>query len=88
MAGTTSERGYGPAHQRERERWRPIVEAGHAHCARCKRPIPPDGPWDLGHTDDRTSYQGPEHRRCNRSSGGRNGARATNTRRHMTRRDW
>lgn len=88
MARTTTQRGYGQAHQAERKRWAPIVQAGNAVCARCQKPLAPDEPYDLGHTDDRTTWQGPEHRRCNRAAGGTNGARVTNTARTTTQRDW
>lgn len=85
---STTARGYGTAHQRERARHAPTVRAGLALCARYGEPISPDEPWDLGHTDDRTGYQGPEHRRCNRSAGGRNAAAVTNAKRATTVRDW
>lgn len=64
---TTTERGYGSAHRRLRARWAPSVARGEVACARCKQPILPGQPWDLGHDDnDRTKYSGPEHRDCNR----------------------
>jgi hypothetical protein len=65
MASSTA-RGYGYAHQQERKRWKPVVEAGQAVCARCNEPIAPDAKWDLDHTDDRQAYRGPSHRACNR----------------------
>jgi hypothetical protein len=40
-------------------------------CWRCQNPIHPDEPWDLGHDDSGKRYMGPEHRRCNRSHGGK-----------------
>lgn len=68
MARTT-DRGYGIEHQKRRERERRLVEAGKAMCWRCNKPIDPGEPWDLGHDDnDRTQYNGPEHRRCNRAT--------------------
>lgn len=67
---------YDHKHRAERERWRPIVEAGQAQCAElvCLMPsrwLAPDTKWDLAH--DRTSggYLGPAHARCNRAEGGR-----------------
>lgn len=87
MARTTTQRGYGQAHQAERKRWAPIVQAGNAVCARCQKPLAPDEPYDLGHSDDRTAYNGPEHVTCNRSAGGRNGAKAANAKRQTTTRE-
>jgi hypothetical protein len=79
-AGTTKQRGYGASHQALRKqllaRWRPGDP-----CARCGQPMmyrwlaTPDGrrvsAIDLGHTDDRRSYTGLEHRSCNRRDGQR-----------------
>lgn len=36
-------RGYGEGHRKTRTRWRPIVEAGQATCARCMVPVAPPG---------------------------------------------
>lgn len=66
--GFTTDRGYGKRHRRERDSWAPHVEAGETRCAKCNWAIEPGQAWDLGHTDDRTAWTGPEHTRCNRSS--------------------
>lgn len=69
--GTTTQRGYGHQHQTLRKQWAPKVATGTVPCARCGEPINPGEPWDLGHADDRTKYNGPEHAyRCNRSAAG------------------
>jgi hypothetical protein len=89
--GTTGARGYGLSHKAERERWRPKVDAGLVDCARCGDRIEPGRPWDLGHTDDRTGWTGPEHVTCNRRAGGVNGAAVTNAQRGAGRhvsREW
>jgi len=91
-AGNTTTKGYGIAHQRERQRWALRVDAGLVDCFRCHQPIEPGRPWDLGHTDDRTTWTGPEHLSCNRKAGGSNGALVTNAMRQRdpvrTSRDW
>lgn len=80
----TTERGYGTAHQRERARWQRKLDSGLViECARavigeCKHPedlIDATTRWDLGHSDDRTEWTGPEHVDCNRRAGGANGNR-------------
>ena len=89
-AASTHARGYTRAHQLERKRWEPKVDAGLVDCARCHEPIEPGRQWDLGHTEDRTAWTGPEHQTCNRRAGGANGARVSNARRHgvHTSRNW
>ena len=64
---STNERGYGIRHRDLRRRFSRLVASGEARCARCRRLIGPDEPWDLDHADDRNGYLGPAHRRCNRS---------------------
>jgi hypothetical protein len=75
--GTTSQRGYGTQHRHTRAWWAPRVATGTTTCARCGQPIRPGQPWDLGHTDDRKRYAGPEHANCNRSAGARTRGHAT-----------
>lgn len=84
VLGSSRIRGYGYAHRRIRKAWAPVVAAGHAICPRCRTPIYPGQRWDLGHTDDRTGYTGPEHTHCNRSAGATLGNR-TRRRRHRAR---
>ena len=66
---TTGQRGYGVQHQRDRERWAPIVAQGKTPCRRCRRTIEAGAPWDLGHPDADCDYPtAPEHRACNRAT--------------------
>ena len=73
--GTTTERGYGHTHQVERARWAAILTQHSIPCARCGNPIERNAPFDLGHTDDRKGWHGPEHPACNRADGGRRSVR-------------
>jgi hypothetical protein len=74
--GTAVERGYGKAHYRERDRWRPIVDSGDAVCCRCSRPIGAGAPFHLDHDDeDRTRYRGVAHPSCNVRAGAIKGNR-------------
>lgn len=70
---STTDRGYGAAHQAERRSWeRELARVGvvecHARvCLMPDREIYDGDPWDLGHTEDRTGWTGPEHPKCNRT---------------------
>ena len=90
MRERTTARGYGVAHQRLRKQWQQAIDQGGICCARCGLPIPPEQPhaWDLGHTDDRSGYTGPEHRSCNRSAGARKRNRLAGQRNAVRQRDW
>jgi hypothetical protein len=80
--GSTTARGYGAEHQALRKQLAPDVAAGKTTCWRCRLPILPGQPWDLGHDDvDRSLYRGPEHRGHNRSAGARKGNRMRGLRR-------
>lgn len=98
--GTTAQRGYAAEHQRRRAAWAPLVDLGQVpcHAVTCLMPnrlIPAGARWDLGHTDDRTGWTGPEHMRCNRAAGARKKnaltrlrLSRTTTRRLDTSRNW
>lgn len=67
---------YRYAHQQERKRLEPIVEAGQAFCVEpvCKvaraggsRWIPPGSRWHLSHNPAGTAWTGPSHATCNES---------------------
>lgn len=88
MRQSTTARGYGVAHQAERKRWETVVKQGDAVCTRCQKPLAPDDPFDLDHTDDRTGYLGAAHVSCNRGAGARNATRARVANQQMIRRDW
>lgn len=82
---STTARGYGRAHQAERKRWAVLVDRNGVICWRCKLPIAPGTPFDLGHDDhDRTKHKGPEHRACNRAAGARKGNRSRGRKRGAT----
>src|SRR5262245_41735947 len=68
VRASTTARGYGHAHQRMRAEYGRLVLAGRVRCARCGDWIVPGQEWDLGHTDDRRGYTGPEHAVCNRGA--------------------
>jgi len=69
MPGRTIANGYGKHHRQLRAQYARRMQLGEIfRCWRCRLPINPRGPWDLGHDDaDRSVYRGPEHVTCNRS---------------------
>ena len=74
--GTLEQRGYGREHRRLRAAYARRMAAGERFlCAKCASLVDPRSRWDLGHTDDRTGWTGPEHAHCNRSDGGRRSGR-------------
>lgn len=71
---TTTERGYGAAHQTERARWQPTIDAGNGWCSEpiCLMPtrvIQPGQAWDLAHDRTTGEHRGPAHPKCNRTEG-------------------
>ena len=97
---STTELGYGWTHQAERAKWRRRLDRGETfqcccdrddctrHDGQCSTIITATSPWDLGHTDDRGAWTGPECVPCNRGAGGRNGNRVAREKRATVIRDW
>jgi hypothetical protein len=71
IAAVSGQGDYGGEHQAVRRAMLPYAVG--SRCWRCGQPILPGQPVDLGHTDDRSAYAGPEHARCNRQAGARLG---------------
>jgi hypothetical protein len=67
---TTTQRGYGAKHQKDRRRWAIRIAHEPVFCARCHLLIHPDDNWVDDHDDDdRTVYLGPSHVDCNAKAG-------------------
>ena len=68
--GSSTARGYDAPHRHLRRAWEARLATGETHtCAKCGQPVTAADQWDLGHTDNRQSWTGPEHRSCNRQDG-------------------
>lgn len=81
--GSSTARGYNAAHRHLRRAWEARLATGETHtCAKCGQPVTAADQWDLGHTDNRQSWTGPEHRSCNRKDGQH---KATASAEHWTR---
>lgn len=81
--GSSTARGYDAAHRHLRRAWEARLATGETHiCAKCGQPVTAADQWDLGHTDNRQSWTGPEHRSCNRKDGQH---KATASAEHWTR---
>lgn len=67
---TTTQKGYGWAHQEARRRALEVLVDG-TLCHHCRRPMyrTQARVLDLDHTDDRHAYRGLAHRSCNRRAG-------------------
>jgi hypothetical protein len=63
--GTTTERGYGASHLRERRKVEREVKAGNAFCSECGRWIAPTAKWHLAHDHRNGGYAGAAHATCN-----------------------
>jgi hypothetical protein len=85
--GATTRRGYGGDHQRERRRWKVVVERGDGPaCTRCGFPVLAHQAWHLDHSEDRTEWLGVAHRLCNLRAGGRKAHRVGRAVRRVLRR--
>jgi len=101
MRNSRIARGYGVAHIRTRERFAREMEMnGPIRCAceredctrhdelRCPVILGPEDDWDLGHTDDRTSWTGPECVPCNRGAGARRATQVRMQAATLVKREW
>ena len=79
---------YGAEHRRIRRDVARRVDLGVERCVRCGGWIAAGAPWDLDHTDDRTGYLGPAHRRCNRGAGAVKGNKSPLRRRPVSSEAW
>ena len=62
--GSREDRGYGADHQAERAQYASLIRAGITiRCVTCNTILGPD--FHLGHTDDRTTWVGPQCPLCN-----------------------
>ena len=84
---TADQKGYGTPHWRLKDRLRPLVAAGVIRCQYCGGVIT-DAVWDLGHSDDRSTWIGPTHAVCNRREAGHKTARLRRGRRTVTSQEW
>lgn len=76
--GTRAARGYGAEHARLRARVQDRIDDGQTvRCVTCNVQLHGRA-WDLGHTEDRAAYRGPQCQPCNRSDGGSRGATVAN----------
>ena len=74
--GSRQARGYDTRHDRMRRTLVNRMNAGETiRCIDCGMKLTPTT-LDLGHTDDRAGYRGPQCATCNRSDGGRRGRAA------------
>lgn len=66
------ERGYDARHDRIRASYQRRMDRGRTyHCPRCGGAVDPTD-WHLDHTDDRKSWLGPSHPKCNSKAGAAN----------------
>jgi hypothetical protein len=66
---------YGAAHQRERKRWRQLIDTGQVNCCLCGTWLEPGSPFDLDHQPGTDQYRGAACPSCNRSEGAARGNR-------------
>ena len=57
-------------------------------CHFCRKPMLQGQALDLDHTDDRTSYRGMTHSRCNRADGARKTNAIKRSNKDVRSRDW
>lgn len=84
---SSTQRGYGNEHQKERRRYKALMDQGEQFfCPECGKWVPPDRDWHLAHDHRNGGYLGPAHPRCNmRESVYRNKPHLKGTRRS---REW